>query len=339
MSATSADAGTAAKIAVVGAGAFGTALATVLAAPESEILLLGRSAERMAAMAASRENPRLPGVLLPDRVMPTADAGRLGDCTIILTVVPSSAQAETAALILPHLGPAAALVMCAKGLDRETGEPITVKLAAEAPRHSLHVLSGPGFAADIARGLPTAMTLASGSMAEAEAMAAQLSRRAFRLYASQDPVGVQISGALKNVLAIAAGIVIGAGLGESARAALIARGLAELTRFVVASGGLPETASGLAGLGDLVLTATSEQSRNYRFGLALGRGESPESLLAPGRPLVEGAAAAQISDRAAKARGVTMPVTEAVASIVGGRIDVKSAVDQLLSRPLRIESA
>lgn len=339
MSGRSAQTGNAPKIAVVGAGAFGTALATVLAVPGNDIVLLGRNGEHMAAMAASRKNVRLAGVEMPDQVKPTADASRLGDRDIILMVVPSSAQAGTATLVLPHLAPGSALVMCAKGLDRESGEPITTNLAAIAPKHPLHVLSGPGFAADIARGLPTAMTLASGSMAEAEAMAAHLSRRAFRLYASHDMIGVQLSGALKNVLAIAAGIVIGAGLGESARAALIARGLAELTRFVIASGGLPETAAGLSGLGDLVLTATSEQSRNYRFGQALGRGERLDTLLGPDLPLVEGAGAALISDRAAKARGVPMPVTEAVAAIVSGRIDVKSAVDQLLSRPLRIESA
>lgn len=327
------------SIGIVGAGAFGTALACVMADTEAPVKLYGRDPDLMTQMAESRINPRLPSVPLPDGVEPVPDEATLGEHGTVLFVVPSSAQAETATRLAPYLSADAAVVMCAKGLDRETGHTITDALADRLPGHRLAVLSGPGFAADIAAGLPTAMTLASEKQEDADRIAARLSRKAFRLYASDDMTGVQLGGALKNVLAIASGIVIGAGLGESARAALIARGLAELTRFVVANGGRPETAAGLSGLGDLVLTATSAQSRNYRFGLAVGGGQSPADLSGEGQPLVEGANAAITAARAAAALHVPMPVTEAVAAVVTGKADVATVVDRLLSRPLRSETA
>ena len=328
-----------ASIGIVGAGAFGTALACVLADRSAPVTLYGRDRELMARIDDSRVNPRLPSVTLPEGMHFAADETQLHRHDTVLFVVPSAAQAETATRLAPHLAAEAAVVMCAKGLDRETGHTITDALADRLPGHPLAVLSGPGFAADIAAGLPTAMTLAARGQSDAERIAAQLSRKAFRLYASDDMTGVQLGGALKNVLAIASGIVIGAGLGESARAALIARGLAELTRFVVANGGRPETAAGLSGLGDLVLTATSAQSRNYRFGLAVGGGQSPSELAGEGQPLVEGANAAITAARAAAALHVPMPVTEAVAAVVTGEADVATVVDRLLSRPLRSETA
>lgn len=327
------------SIGIVGAGAFGTALACVLADRKAPVTLYGRDPELMAEMAASRINPRLSSVTLPEGLVPSADDSTIHTHDTVLFVVPSSAQAETATRLAPHLAPEAAIVMCAKGLDRETGHTITDALADRLPGHVISVLSGPGFAADIASGLPTAMTLAANDQTDADRIAATLSRKAFRLYASDDMTGVQLGGALKNVLAIASGIVIGAGLGESARAALIARGLAELTRFVVANGGRPETAAGLSGLGDLVLTATSAQSRNYRFGLAVGGGQSPSELSGEGQPLVEGANAAVTAAKAAAALHVPMPVTEAVAAVVSGQADVATVVDRLLSRPLRSETA
>ncbi|MAY62748.1 MAG: glycerol-3-phosphate dehydrogenase [Rhizobiales bacterium] len=327
------------SIGIVGAGAFGTALACVLADGEVPVKLYGRDPDVMARMAESRINPRLPSVTLPGGVEPVPDEATLSGHDTVLFAVPSSAQAETASRLAPHLAKDAAVVMCAKGLDRETGHTITDALADRLPGNRLAVLSGPGFAADIAAGLPTAMTLAARMQEDADRIAARLSRKAFRLYASDDMVGVQLGGALKNVLAIASGIVIGAGLGESARAALIARGLAEMTRFVVANGGRPETAAGLSGLGDLVLTATSAQSRNYRFGLAVGGGQSPAELAGEGQPLVEGAGAAITAARAAAALHVPMPVTDAVAAVVTGKADVATVVDRLLSRPLRSETA
>ena len=327
------------SIGIVGAGAFGTALACVLADRNAPVTLYGRDPGLMEEMAAKRINPRLPSVSLHEGLVPSADDSTIHMHDTVLFVVPSSAQAETATRLAPHLASEAAIVMCAKGLDRETGHTITDALADRLPGHVISVLSGPGFAADIASGLPTAMTLAANDQADADRIAATLSRKAFRLYASDDMTGVQLGGALKNVLAIASGIVIGAGLGESARAALIARGLAELTRFVVANGGRPETAAGLSGLGDLVLTATSAQSRNYRFGLAVGGGQSPAELSGEGQPLVEGANAAVTAAKAAAALHVPMPVTEAVAAVVSGQADVATVVDRLLSRPLRSETA
>jgi glycerol-3-phosphate dehydrogenase (NAD(P)+) len=326
------------SIGILGAGAFGTALAAVIAGNGAGVALYGRDAGAIDSIVARRINPRLPAITLPESVAATTDFSGIARHDVLLLVVPSAAQVEAARGIAGLLKPGAAIVMCAKGLDKASGTPITDALAAALPGHPLHVLSGPGFAADIATGLPTAMTLASADLAAAEKMAAVLSRKTFRLYASADMVGVQLSGALKNVLAIAAGIVIGAGLGESARAALVARGLAEMTRYVAGFGGQPETAAGLSGLGDLVLTATSAQSRNYRFGLAVGEGQHPDRIVAGG-PLVEGAAAAVAASTAAGARGISMPVTDAVAGIVTGRIDVAAAVDSLLSRPLKTETA
>ena len=326
------------SIGILGAGAFGTALAAVIAGNGAGVALYGRDAEAIDSIATRRINPRLPAITLPESVAATTDFSGIAGHDVILLVVPSAAQVEAARGVASLLKPGAAIVMCAKGLDKASGMPITEGLAAALPGHLLHVLSGPGFAADIATGLPTAMTLASDDLAGAERMAAILSRKTFRLYASADMVGVQLSGALKNVLAIAAGIVIGAGLGESARAALIARGLAEMTRYVAAFGGQPETAAGLSGLGDLVLTATSAQSRNYRFGLAVGEGGRPDTTVARG-PLVEGAAAAVAASQAAAGRGISMPVTDAVAGIVTGKTDVAAAVHSLLSRPLKTETA
>jgi glycerol-3-phosphate dehydrogenase (NAD(P)+) len=202
------------------------------------------------------------------------------------------------------------------------------------PGHSISVLSGPGFAADIAKGLPTAMVVASPELDEADRVAKAVSGPSFRLYPSTDRIGVQLGGALKNVLAIACGIVEGAGLGDSARAALIARGLAEMSRFVMAHGGSAETVSGLSGLGDLVLTATSHQSRNLRFGIETGR--TGRATL-PAGELVEGAHAAAIADRIAAERGVDMPITRAVAEIIEGRLDVRTAMASLMSRPITTE--
>jgi len=328
-----------ASIGIVGAGAFGTALACVVGANGTATALYGRNSEAMAHMRASRVNPRLPKIPLPASVEPKSDFNSISGHDYLLLVVPSSAQIEIAKELASRIKTGCTIVMCAKGLDKTTGGTITQRLAKVLPEHPIAVLSGPGFAADIALGLPTAMTLAASNLSVAETTTRILSRKAFRLYASDDVTGVQIGGALKNVLAIASGIVMGARLGESARAALIARGLAELTRFVTASGGKQETAAGLSGLGDLVLTATSKQSRNYQFGISLGEGAVVSELIGEGRPLVEGAAAAITAKFAASALSVPMPITDAVAAIVSGTADVATLSDRLLSRPLRNETA
>ncbi|OJT98992.1 MAG: glycerol-3-phosphate dehydrogenase [Rhizobium sp. 63-7] len=324
------------KIVVIGAGAFGTALAAVIAqAGRSDVTLLGRDVSLMADLRADGvHEAALPGIRLPDDLAYSAEPDVLADATIVLFVMPSQAQAEAARQYGPYLAQGAVVVTCAKGIDRASGRLLTTVLEQELPHHPVAVLSGPGFAADIARGLPTAMSVAAADIAVAERLAHAISGPTFRLYASADRIGVQLGGALKNVLAIACGIVEGAGLGDSARAALIARGLAEMSRLIVAEGGEADTVRGLSGLGDLVLTATSHQSRNLRFGISLGRGE-PLDVTRGG--LVEGAFAASVAARLAEGLSIDMPVTEAVAAIIDGRLDVRAATEQLMTRPITTE--
>lgn len=326
------------SVGVVGAGAFGTALALV-AAGSSPVRLYGRNEAAMRAIAERRENVTyLPGAPLPEAILPTNDLDDLAASDIVLLAVPSQEQRAAARRLAGMLRPDAIVVICAKGFEKDTGRLLFDVVGEErAARHAVAVLSGPGFAADIARGLPTAMTVAASDLAQAEAIAAALSGSNFRLYASDDVVGVQIGGALKNVLAIACGIVEGARLGESARAALIARGLAELTRYAVAEGARPATLAGLSGLGDLVLTATSRQSRNLRFGIALGEGKRPEALLSPGAELAEGAYTAGVAARLARTRGIAMPLTDAVSQIIDGSLTVPAALKALMERPLTTE--
>ncbi|MDP9810599.1 glycerol-3-phosphate dehydrogenase (NAD(P)+) [Rhizobium tibeticum] len=324
------------KIAVVGAGAFGTALAAVIALTErNAVTLVGRDPELIADLNAERlHDAVLPGIALPESLSFSAEPDAIGDADIVLFAMPSQAQADAARQYRPYLRSSAIVVTCAKGIERATGNLLTDMLEREIPGHAVAALSGPGFAADIAKGLPTAMAIAAADMDVAERLAHAISGRTFRLYASSDRVGVQLGGALKNVLAIACGIVEGAGIGDSARAALIARGLAEMSRFVVAKGGQADTVRGLSGLGDLVLTATSHQSRNLRFGIALGRGETVDP--AHGE-LVEGAFAAAVASRLAQSLAVSMPITDAVSAIIDGKLGISEAIDQLMTRPITTE--
>ncbi|MBZ9790644.1 NAD(P)-dependent glycerol-3-phosphate dehydrogenase [Rhizobium sp. 3T7] len=324
------------KIAVIGAGAFGTALAAVIALTDrNAVTLVGRDPELIADLKAERlHDAVLPGIALPESLAFSAEPDAIGDADMVLFAMPSQAQADAARQYRPYLGSDAIVVTCAKGIERATGNLLTDVLEREIPGHAIAVLSGPGFAADIAKGLPTAMAIAAADMDVAERLAHAISGRTFRLYASSDRIGVQLGGALKNVLAIACGIVEGAGIGDSARAALIARGLAEMSRFVVAKGGQADTVRGLSGLGDLVLTATSHQSRNLRFGIALGRGESVDP--AHGE-LVEGAFAAAVASRLAQSLNVSMPITDAVSAIIEGKLGIAEAIDQLMTRPITTE--
>jgi glycerol-3-phosphate dehydrogenase (NAD(P)+) len=324
------------NIVVVGSGAFGTALAAVAAlSKKADVTLLCRRPEQVEALRATRVNETaLPGITLPGNIAFEADASVLEAATIVLFVMPSQEQARAARGLAAHLHRHQSIVTCAKGIDKVSGRLLTEVLEEALPGHALSVLSGPGFAADIARGLPTAMVVAAPELAEAERIARAVSGPSFRLYPSTDRTGVQLGGALKNVLAIACGVVEGAGLGDSARAALIARGLAEMSRFVEAHGGSAETVSGLSGLGDLVLTATSHQSRNLRFGIETGR--TGRAAL-PSGELVEGAHAAAIADRIASEKGIDMPITRAVAEIIEGRLDVSAAMASLMSRPITTE--
>jgi glycerol-3-phosphate dehydrogenase (NAD(P)+) len=323
-------------IAVIGAGAFGTALACVAALDGRQtVTLIGRHPALMADLFNDRvHNAALPGVQLPDALQFSAEPDAVSGADIVLFAMPSQAHADAARHYGPHLAEKAVVVTCAKGIDRASDRLLTDVLGRELPRHAVAALSGPGFAADIARGLPTAMVVAAPDMALAERLAQDLSTRTFRLYASTDRIGVQLGGALKNVLAIACGIVEGAGLGESARAALISRGLAEMSRLVEAMGGNADTVRGLSGLGDLVLTGTSHQSRNLRFGIALGQGGEKAGGSAT---LVEGAFAASVAARLGQTLSVEMPITDAVAAIIDGRLGVQAAMERLMTRPITTE--
>lgn len=324
------------KVVVIGSGAFGTAIAVVVALENRhDVTLLGRDAGLMADLRVDGvHDAALPGISLPDALNYSAEPDVLRDAGIVLFAMPSQAQADAARNYGPYLAKDAVVVTCAKGIDRSSGQLLTDVLERELPHHPVGVLSGPGFAADIAKGLPTAMAVAATDAGVAERLAQTISGRTFRLYASTDRTGVQLGGALKNVLAIAGGIVEGAGLGDSAKAALISRGLAEMSRLVVAMGGQADTVRGLSGLGDLVLTATSHQSRNLRFGISLGQGGDPGSFHGG---LVEGAYAASVASRLAAERGIEMPVTDAVAAIIDGKLDVKTAIQQLMTRPITTE--
>lgn len=324
------------RIAVIGAGAFGTALAAVIAlAGRSAVTLIGRDPALMADLASERlHDAVLPGIALPKALEFSAEPDAIRPAGIVLFAMPSQAQADAARHYGPYLAHDAVVVTCAKGIERSTGTLLTDMLERELHNHHVAVLSGPGFAADIAKGLPTAMAIAAADMDVAERLAQAISGRTFRLYASDDRTGVQLGGALKNVLAIACGIVEGCGIGDSARAALIARGLAEMSRLVAAKGGQADTVRGLSGLGDLVLTATSHQSRNLRFGIALGRGDKADPSHGE---LVEGAFAAAVASRLARELGIEMPITDAVSAIIEGKLGIAEAIEQLMTRPITTE--
>lgn len=324
------------NIVVIGAGAFGTALAAVMAREgRYPVTLIGRDTAVMNDLRDERmHDAALPGVPLPDALEFSAEPDAIEQASLVLFAMPSQAQLDAAHQYGPYLAGQAVVVTCAKGLDRASGRLLTEVLENLVPHHPVAALSGPGFAADIARGLPTAMAVAAADEALAQRLATALSSRSFRLYPSVDRTGVQLGGALKNVLAIACGIVEGAGLGESARAALISRGLAEMSRLVEAMGGKADTVRGLSGLGDLVLTGTSHQSRNLRFGIALGQGLPAET---EDGSLVEGVFAASVAARLGTRLSVELPITEAVAAIIDGRLDVPGAVDQLMARPITTE--
>lgn len=322
------------SVAVVGAGAWGTALANVAADATGEpVPLIGRGVERMATIAATGFNAeRLPGVALKPLVVPTAELSALNRSKIVLLVTPTQTLRAVAAELARHLAPGAVVVACAKGVERGSHALPPTVLAEALPGFAHALLSGPSFADDVARGLPTAVTLASADETLATELAACLATRSFRPYHATDVTGVALGGAAKNVLAIAAGAAQGRGLGASAMAALIARGFAELARLGLALGARPETLSGLSGLGDLVLTATSPKSRNFALGLALGRGEpAPEKL-------AEGAATADALIELAAVHGVEMPISSAVADVVAGRASVGAAIEGLLARPLKAEA-
>lgn len=323
-------------VAVIGAGAWGVALANVAANGRAQVPLWARDPAHAAALARDRENRRhLPGLPLAAAVTPTSDLACIRGASIVLAVVPAQAMRAVTRAVGAHIDTGATIVVCAKGIERDTHAFMTEVVAAELPQARVAVLSGPSFAADVCRGLPTAVTLAAFEEALAQHLCEALSTPRFRLYRSTDIRGVEIGGAAKNVLAIAVGVAHGRGLGASAGAALIARGFAELTRLGSALGARQETLMGLSGLGDLVLTCGSSQSRNFSLGAALGAGVDLRE--AAGGKLAEGAFTARVLVELATERGVDMPIASAVDAIIAGRLSVDAAVEALLMRPLRAE--
>ena len=312
-------------IGIAGAGAFGTALAVALSG--REVRLWARDAAQVREMQVTRRNDgALPGVVLPENVSVHAEIDDVCGGEALLLAVPMQALGGLLDLH-PKIGDAEPLVACCKGLDLASLQGPVGVILARRPLAQAALLTGPSFAADIARGLPTALTLAGS-----EALQDLLSTPALRLYRTDDVRGAELGGALKNVIAIAAGVVIGAGLGDSARAALMTRGYAEMVRLALALGARAETLAGLSGLGDLVLTCTSTQSRNFRFGLALGQGQAFD----PG-VTVEGLATAQAVMRLAEGHGIDMPVSGMVEALALGRIRLNDAIEALLRRPLKQE--
>ena len=319
------------EVAVIGAGAWGTALAIQAARAGRRVTLWARDPERAAAIVATRENPRLPDARLPDTVQVT-DA-LPGSADLFLLALPTQ-HLRAVASRLPVVADAP-LVSCAKGVEQGTlCLPLEI-LTAICPGARAAVLTGPNFAHEIAAGLPAASVVAAADREVREQVAALLATPAFRLYGNDDPVGAQLGGAAKNVIAIAAGVVSGAGLGENARAALITRGLAELGRLAAASGGRAETMMGLSGLGDLLLTCTGPRSRNFSLGLALGRGESLAAVLAARTAVTEGVATAPAL--VARAADVDLPICRAVAGLLAGETTVSEAIAALLARSRRDE--
>ena len=323
-------------IGIIGAGAWGIALANVAASAGLQVVLWGRNREAMRNLAAKRRSARLPGVDLSLKVEPTCVQSALIRCDAVLLVLPAQAMREVAASFKSSaLRPEAPLIACAKGIERGANLFMTQVLEQAAPGHPTAILSGPSFAADVAGGLPTAVTLASADEALARALCEALQGPTFRLYHSSDVRGVEIGGAAKNVLAIACGVASGLGIGPSAGAALVARGFAELLRFGAAYGARPATLMGLSGLGDLVLTCSTPQSRNFALGLALGRGESIAE--ASGGKLAEGASTASALLQMAAARNVDMPISASVEAVLAGRLSPREAVGALLARPVKGE--
>lgn len=320
------------EISVLGAGAFGTALAISLARSGRDVLLWARSEEAAADMQKRRENAvRLPGKPFPDRLNITADLARATETPILLLAVPMqklASFAEANKTLFQHK----TLVACCKGVDLSSDRGPLAVLEDTVPSATVAILSGPSFAVDIADGLPTALTLAARDKERVAALQTSLSTDNIRLYSSLDPLGVEFGGALKNVIAIACGLAIGAGFGESARAALMTRGFAEMQRLAFKLGADPATLSGLAGFGDLVLTCTSEKSRNYSHGLKLGQGMEIDPTVT-----VEGVATAKAVVHLSQSLGVDMPITSAVTQIINGHVSISEAVEMLLSRPLKRE--
>ncbi|MDA9492904.1 NAD(P)H-dependent glycerol-3-phosphate dehydrogenase [Bradyrhizobium sp. CCBAU 11361] len=320
------------SVAVIGAGAWGTALAMVAARAGRSVTLWARNAEHAARIASTRDNPRLPGVRLAQEIVVTNELALAARADMLLIATPAQHLRGAVNMLASHLTMQTPVVACAKGIEHGTHKFMTDVIAEAALHAQPAILSGPSFADDVARGLPTAVTLAAKEEELASSLVQALGSPTFRPYHSTDVRGVEIGGAAKNVLAIAAGIVVGRNLGASALAALTTRGFSELARLGRACGARTETLSGLSGLGDLLLSCSTAQSRNFALGIALGRGEA-----APAGKLAEGAFTAPVLVELAAARNVDMPVSQAVAAILDNKLTIDAAIEGLLTRPFKAE--
>jgi len=324
------------KLGIIGGGAWGTALAQVASAGDRETLLWALEPEVVEAINSGHENRAfLAGVPLNPAIRATSDISDLDQCDAWLVVTPAQHMRAVLERAADCDKP---LVLCAKGIEERSGELLHRVAKHVCPKAHVAVLSGPTFAHEVAKGLPTAVTLAAEDAGLAERLRERIKQPTFRIYVSDDLAGAEIGGAVKNVLAIACGVVEGKGLGQNARAALIGRGFAEMTRFGLAFGAKRETLAGLSGLGDLVLTCSSTSSRNYSLGVGIGQGRSASELMSNRKTVAEGAFTAPVLARLAKDKGIDMPIVDAVDALIAGRADVDEVLGALLSRPPKSEA-
>lgn len=325
------------RLSIIGAGSWGLALASAAQRAERDVIVWTRDREIAETLADTRQSPRLPGAAIDDRIAITADLDEAARCDAILLAVPAQVLREVAAALAPLITNGMPVIACAKGIERGSHKFMTEVIADAAPNAAPAILSGPSFAADVVRGLPTAVTLAAGDEKVAANLTRALGSATFRPYHTTDLRGVEIGGAAKNVLAIAAGVVSGRGLGASASAALTTRGFAELMRFGRSLGARPETLTGLSGLGDLILTCSTSQSRNFSLGLALGKGLSPLDAIAE-TGLAEGIYTASVLNEMARAQDIDMPVVAAISDVLAGDVTIDEAIERLMTRPFRAEA-
>jgi glycerol-3-phosphate dehydrogenase (NAD(P)+) len=327
------------RIGIVGGGAWGTALGLVARRAGRSALIWAFEPEVVTAINRDHRNPLfLPDVALDPALAATGDLAEAAKADAVLLATPAQHLRRVAAALAPHLGPGTPVVICAKGIEDGSGALMSEVLAQVLPQASVAVLSGPTFAAEVAAGLPTAITLATGDAALGQRLATCLGSRAFRPYLSDDAIGAQIGGAIKNVIAISCGVVVGRKLGDNARAALITRGVAEMARLAAAKGGKRETLMGLSGLGDLTLTCTSLKSRNFSLGVALGQGKRLEDILAERRSVAEGVSSAHAAVALARRLGIEMPIAAATHAILQREAAIDDVVAGLLARPFRAET-
>ncbi|HEY3918630.1 MAG TPA: NAD(P)H-dependent glycerol-3-phosphate dehydrogenase [Stellaceae bacterium] len=327
------------RFGIIGGGAWGTALAQVLRRAGRDVVLWARETEVVAAINTSHANPLfLPDIALDPGIRATGDLDEAARADALLLAPPAQHLREICAVLAHDLSDALPVVICAKGIEEKSGALLSEVAEASLPQAAVAVLSGPTFAAEVANGLPTAVTLAASDAALGQRLVAALGTREFRPYLTDDVAGAQIGGAVKNVMAIACGIVMGRGFGDNARAALITRGLAEMVRLAAAKGGTPETLMGLSGLGDLTLTCSSTQSRNHSLGLALGRGEGLDHYLAGRRSIAEGVSSASAAAALAKKLKIDMPIVFGVDAILHRGAAIDEVIEALLTRPFKAEA-